>query len=167
MIAGAGEVLFDGQGQGGRRIADITGFFKSVEAKDITQTLGYFAVDAEFSDPHYPKLNMRGQAEIRNGLLWGFKTMKQFGFHIRAFYPSHDNSGVAVSVDARHILPNGRLLHFQQVFVFRFEGEKIRSLAVYAQYRPNGLLGLVLFFQHRVHHLLMRLYVSADNNPPG
>lgn len=119
-------------------------FLKSVVAKDLDKVMSFFAENAVFSDPHYPKTHMYGHAEIADGLRWGFGSLKKFGFDIINTHTSTDGKSVVISVDTAHELPNGRLLEFPQLFLFEFEGERVTSLQAYVQYEPHGMVGLML-----------------------
>ena len=116
----------------------------SVEAKDFDGLMSFFAEDAVFVDPHYPKKRMQGSAEIAEGMRWGFSSLKKFGFEIIDTYLSADGKGVVISVITAHELPNGKPLNFPQLLMFEFEGQKIKSLQAYVQYEPHGMGGLML-----------------------
>ena len=77
-------------------------------------------------------------------MLWGFTSLKKFGFHILNTYPSADGKSLVVSVRTAHELPNGQPLNFPQLFVFEFEEQLIKSLEAYVQYEPHGMVGLML-----------------------
>ena len=62
--------------------------------KDKAAVLATFAPDAVFTDPHYPKPEMRGLDEIAGGLDWSFFGMERFGFTVVGSFMSDDgNSG--------------------------------------------------------------------------
>lgn len=124
------------------------------EAKDINSVMAFFTEDAVFSDPHYPKTHMRGHAEIAEGLLWGFNSLKKFGFNITNTHTSADGTSIVISVHTVHELPNGRLLEFPQLFLFEFEDKLIASLQAYVQYEPHGVVGLMLRFTRLANRFL-------------
>lgn len=116
----------------------------AVVAKNLDAVMDFFAEDALLVDPHYPKTRMEGHAEIADGIRWGFSSLKKFGFEIINIYPAADGDGVVISVRTAHELPNGKPLNFPQLFLFEFEGQKIKSLQAYVQYEPHGVVGLML-----------------------
>jgi ketosteroid isomerase-like protein len=134
-------------------------FLECVEAKDLDGTMAFFTEDAEFFDPHYPKARMKGLSEIAEGTRWGFSSLKKLGFDIITTYPSIDGNGLVVSMRTAHELPNGKLLTFPQLFLFEFEGERIKLLHAYVQYEPHGMVGVILKLS-RVKRVLARWITS-------
>lgn len=115
-----------------------------VEAKDLQSVMCFFTENAVFYDTHYPKVRMEGRAEIAEGLCWSFNSLKKFSFNLINTYPSIGGNSVVISVRTTHQLPNGRPLDFPQLFLFEFEGDRIKSLHAYVQYAPHGVVGLML-----------------------
>lgn len=122
----------------------IKNHFKKVEAKDIDAVLADLNEDAEFIDPHYPKVHMKGKEEIHQGLTWGFKSLKKLGFSIINYYESKDATGASIEVETAHILPNGKKLNFKQVFIIEMKKGKINRLQAYEPYGPHGMFKVIL-----------------------
>ena len=118
--------------------------FQAVEAKDIEAVLACLTDDAQFIDPHYPKVHMKGKEEIRAGLTWGFKGLKKLGFTIEKYFESEDGKSVAIEVATAHILPNGKSLNFPQVFIIDIKNKKISRIQAYEPYGPHGMLKIIL-----------------------
>ncbi len=118
--------------------------FKAVEAKDIEAVLACFTDDAQFIDPHYPKVHMKGKKEIRAGLTWGFKGLKKLGFTIKKYFESEDSKSIAIEVATAHVLPNGKPLNFPQVFIIDIKDGKISRMQAYEPYGPHGVLKIIL-----------------------
>ncbi len=96
---------------------------------------------------------MQGQAAITAGLQWGFASLKSFSFTILDIYTSGAGNTVAVEIRAAHVLPNGRPLNFPEVFLFEFEGDKIKTWRVFVPYGPPGRVGIALFVQRVIDKL--------------
>lgn len=124
------------------RLIDET--FKALGRGDMEGVLQLIADDAVFFDPHYPQPNMRGKAQIRAGLVWGFGSMKSFGFDIRNYFRGLDGLAGVVEVDTHHVLKIGKKLDFPQVFVVETNGTHITALRAYEPYGPNGMGGVFL-----------------------
>ena len=118
--------------------------FAAVEAKDLEKVLSYFAEDAVLIDPHYPSPVMKGKAAIEDGLRWGFKGMKQFGFSIVNYIELANGQRAAVEVATHHILQNGMHLRFSQAFFVDVQNRLITRMQAYEPYGPPGIGGLVL-----------------------
>jgi len=82
--------------------------FDALMRGDKEATIAAFADDAEIFDPHYPRPHMRGKAEIRAGLDWGFGSMKSFGFDIKHYFPGKDGLSGVFEVDTHHVLKIGK-----------------------------------------------------------
>ncbi|VAW55039.1 hypothetical protein MNBD_GAMMA05-218 [hydrothermal vent metagenome] len=119
-------------------------FFKVIESKDIEASLVYFSDNAEFIDPHYPNIHMKGKKEIEQGLTWGFKGLKKLGFTIEKTFYSADGKSLAVEVATAHELPNGKALNFPQAFIIEIEAGKITRLQAYEPYGPHGIFKIIL-----------------------
>jgi ketosteroid isomerase-like protein len=115
--------------------------FDAVMAKDLEGLLSLMSDDALLWDPHYPNPQMRGKQQIRNGLIWGFKGMKSFGFTIVNYFESEDGQKAVVEVDTNHVLGSGMKLHFPQIFVVETKGGLITRLQAYEPYSPGGIAG--------------------------
>lgn len=122
----------------------IDAVFKALGRGDKDAVLAIIADDAVFFDPHYPRPHMAGKELIRQGLDWGFGSMKSFGFDIRHWFPGPDGLSGVVEVDTHHVLKIGKKLDFPQVFVVETNGTQITALRAYEPYGPNGLGGFFL-----------------------
>lgn len=138
----------------------IRHFFDHIEAKNITAAMACFNADAEFIDPHYPRIHMKGKEEILDGLTWGFNSLKKFGFTVVNYFESAEGTNAAVEVATAHELPNGKQLNFPQVFIFEIRNEKISRLRAYEPYGPHGIVGFIL----RVTRLLRKLGQSKGHS---
>lgn len=118
--------------------------FRALGRGDKEASVAAFADDAVIFDPHYPKPAMKGVAEIRAGLDWGFGSMKTFGFDIRHYFPGSDGLSGAFEVDTHHVLKIGKKLDFPQVFIVETDGKKVTALRAYEPYGPNGMGGFFL-----------------------
>lgn len=81
-----------------------------VENKDLTGVMALFTEEAVFFDPHYPKPRMQGHAEIKEGVLWGFNSLKKMRFNIINSYAAEDGKGLVISVCTAHEMLNGQAL---------------------------------------------------------
>lgn len=127
--------------------------FAAVVAKDLEAALQCFAEDAVLIDPHYPSPVMDGKAAIADGLRWGFKGMKQFGFNIVTYFELADGQKAAIEVATHHILQTGKHLQFPQAFFIDTQNNLISRIQAYEPYGPSGIVGLVLAgtrVQHRL-----------------
>ena len=122
----------------------IRQFFDAVEAKDLTTIMANFDTHAEFIDPHYPTVHMKGKEEILEGLTWGCNSLKSFGFTITNYFESKDGNSAAVEIATAHELPTGKKLNFQQVFVIEVNNGKITRLQAYEPYGPHGMNKVML-----------------------
>ncbi len=122
----------------------VKAFFEAVEAKDLELVMTYYAEDADFIDPHYPKVHMKGKREIEKGLIWGFNGLKKLGFTIEKTFESDDGKSIAIEVATAHVLPNGKALNFPQVFIVEVEAGKITRLQAYEPYGPHGIFKIIL-----------------------
>lgn len=118
--------------------------FKALIRGDKEGAIAFFADDAVIFDPHYPQPLMRGKAEIRAGLDWGFGSMKTFGFDTKHYFPGKDGLSGVFEVDTHHVLKIGKKLDFPQVFVVETNGKQVTALRAYEPYGPNGLGGVFL-----------------------
>jgi ketosteroid isomerase-like protein len=112
--------------------------FDALARRDKAAVLAAFAEDAVLFDPHYPKPEMKGQAEISAGLDWGLSGMKSFGFRIVNFFTS-DEGKAAFEVDTFHVLKIGVKLNFPQVFITEMKDGKFTAMRAYEPYGPNGM----------------------------
>lgn len=116
----------------------------ALEARDTAAVVACFAPDAVFFDPHYPKPEMRGRAEIGAGIAWGLSVMRQFGFRVVNVFAGADGTSLAVEVDTNHVLKNGQKLSFPQVFVVETRDGLVTRLQAYEPYGPHGIGGVLL-----------------------
>ena len=118
--------------------------FRAVENRDIDGALSAMAPNVLLFDPHYPKPQMNGHAEVRAGLEWGLSVMERFGFSVTNTFLAADGLSGAVEVDSNHTLKVGKVLSFPQVFVFETQDGLITRLQAYEPYGPNGMGGFML-----------------------
>jgi len=121
--------------------------FKALHERDRAAVLAVFAPDAVLFDPHYPQPLMTGLSEIGEGIDWGLKGVKRFGFTIVNYFGSPDGTSGCVEVDTNHTLAVGQVLHFPQVFIVETRGGLISRLQAYEPYGPNGIGGAFLGFE--------------------
>lgn len=118
--------------------------FRAVEGRDIDAALAAMSADIVLFDPHYPKPDMKGHAEVRAGLEWGLSVMDKFGFTVERTFVSADGLSAAFEVDSHHVLKIGKVLRFPQVFVVETKDGLITRLQAYEPYGPNGMGGFML-----------------------
>ena len=111
------------------------------ETRDLPAALDLFAEDAVVIDPHYPQSEMKGKADIKQGLGWAFNNIEKPGFTVRHLW-SEDDSGV-VEVDTHHVFRGGMKVNFPQVFVMEIRAGLITRLQSYPPYGPPGIAGLL------------------------
>jgi ketosteroid isomerase-like protein len=126
---------------------------KIVEKMDVDAVMALFAEDALFIDPHYPKPSMQGKAAIREGLVWGFGSMRKMGFPITAYYESPDGKSAVVEVATSHVLKQGMQLNFPQVFVIDTRDGLVTRLQAYEPYGPHGIVGVAQIMTRFVRKL--------------
>jgi ketosteroid isomerase-like protein len=132
----------------------IESMFAGVSAKDIEAAVAPMADDVELFDPHYPYPDMKGIAEVREGLAWAFDGMASMGFGIDRWFWSEDGLSATVEVSTHHVLKQGsRHLDFPQVFVIDTDGAKITKMRAYEPYGPGGSVGFGLGIGHRIYRL--------------
>jgi len=137
--------------------AIIESMFAGVSAKDIEAAVAPMADDIELFDPHYPYPDMKGIAEVREGLAWAFDGMASMGFDIDRWFWSEDGLSATVEVSTHHVLKQGsRHLDFPQVFVIDTDGAKITRMRAYEPYGPGGAVGFGLGIGHRIYRLSHR-----------
>jgi ketosteroid isomerase-like protein len=135
----------------------IESMFAGVSAKDIEAAVAPMADDVELFDPHYPYPDMKGVAEVREGLAWAFDGMASMGFDIDRWFWSEDGRSATVEVSTHHVLKQGnRHLDFPQVFVIDTDGAKITRMRAYEPYGPGGAVGFGLGIGHRIYRLSHR-----------
>jgi ketosteroid isomerase-like protein len=131
----------------------INDFFKAVEAKNLDAVLGYFHTEAEFLDPHYPSVHMKGHNEIREGLTWGFKGVKEFNFTEENYFENENKTSAAVEMATKIELSAGPKLSFTQVFIIEVKQGKIIRCQAYETYGPHGMHNIAL----KVTRIIQRL----------
>lgn len=122
----------------------IERLFRAVEERDLGAALATMAPDIDLFDPHYPKPQMNGHAEVRAGLEWGLSVMERFGFTVKHRFVAQDGLSGAVEVDSNHRLKAGKDLSFPQVFVAEARDGVLTRLRAYEPYGPNGVGGFFL-----------------------
>lgn len=118
--------------------------FKSITAKDIEETISFFHNDAEFIDPHYPVVTMKGIKQIREGFLWGFEGVKSFQFEQLNYFENKTATSASIEFATTLVLKNGKQLNYQQVFIIETHDNKISRCQAYETYGPHGILKLML-----------------------
>ncbi len=121
--------------------------FDALDRRDKQAVMALVADDGVFFDPHYPKPEMRGRAEIERGIDWGLGGVKSFGFTIVNWFPGAGGLSGCVEVDTHHVLKTGQKLNFPQVFIVESKDGKFTRLQAYEPYGPNGIGGLFLGFE--------------------
>lgn len=119
----------------------VEGMFKAFMAKDLDKVMGFFADDALFFDPHYPKQRMVGREAILQGMTWGMSNLEKPGFKIRKMWLD-GNSGV-VETDTHHVIKGSMETKFEQVFVFETRNGKFTRMQSYVPYAPHGIAGMI------------------------
>src|SRR5665213_3485338 len=94
----------------------IDRMFAAVVAKDMDGLMACLTEDAILHDPHYPNPHMVGKPAIKDGLTWGFNSMKSFGFPFVNYLESPDGNHAAIEVATAHVLKMGMKLNFPQAF---------------------------------------------------
>lgn len=132
----------------------IEEMFAGVEAQDVEKAVAHFSDDIWLYDPHYPYSDMRGIAEVREGLVWAFGGMKSMGFDIDRWFLGADGLSAVVEVSTHHVLNAGnQKLDFPQVFVIDTDGAKITRMRAYEPYGPGGGVGFGLGIGHAIYRL--------------
>lgn len=122
----------------------INNHFDAVEANDLEAVLDCYHNQAEFLDPHYPNVHMRGHNEIRDGLIWGFNSVKKFNFTAENYFENEDKTSAAVEMATKLELSNGQKLSFTQVFILETKQGKIIRCQAYETYGPHGMHNISL-----------------------
>ena len=131
----------------------IKNHFKAVEAKDPDTIIAYYNEDAEFLDPHYPNVHMKGEDEILKGIRWGLNGVKTFQFKEMNYFENKAGTGASIEYDTKLELKSGQKLHYQQVFVIETKNNKISRCQAYETYGPHGM--------HKVMLMVTRLLRRA------
>ena len=119
-------------------------FFAAVMAKDMNAVLDFFTDDAELIDPHYPKMYMKGKAQIKDGLTWGFGSLEKFGFTITNYMETTDGQRIAIEVATAHVVKGSMKLNFPQAFFIDVQNGKVARVQAYEPYGPHGIGGFFL-----------------------
>lgn len=135
----------------------INDFFKAVETKNLDAVLGYFHTEAEFLDPHYPNVHMKGHDEIREGLSWGFKSVKKFNFTEENYFENENKTSAAVEMATKIELSGGQKLSYTQVFILEIKQGKIYRCQAYETYGPHGMLNVTL----KITRIIKRLKLGS------
>lgn len=128
----------------------IKRFFKAVESKEPDAVMAFFHDDAEFLDPHYPNVHMKGKDQILKGITWGLNGVKTFNFSEMNYFENKNGSSASIEYDTRLELKNGQKLHYQQVFIIETKDGKISRCQAYETYGPHGM--------HKVMLMVTRLF---------
>ena len=138
--------------------------FAAMQARDISAVLACFAEDALFLDPHYPYPEMQGKVNIRAGLEWAMRGIRQFDFQIVNTYQTGDEKHIAIEFRCRHTLHTGKQLDFMQVFLADSRNGKIQALRAFLPFRPNGFVGTMLAINHFFYRLSHKPMPGQDEN---
>ena len=122
----------------------VTGHFNAVEAKDLDTVMGFYHTDAEFIDPHYPNVHMKGRDEILKGFTWGFKGVKTFSFTTMNYFENETGTSASIEVATKLELSNGQKLSYPQVFAIETKQGKISRCQAYETYGPHGMHNVML-----------------------
>ncbi|HHZ08904.1 MAG TPA: nuclear transport factor 2 family protein [Rhizobiales bacterium] len=125
-------------------VAVMRRMMAALEVGDKATAMACFAPDAVLFDPHYPKPEMHGRAEIEKGLEWGLSVMERFGFTVETVFLDGTGKKAAFEVDTNHVLKGGRKLRFPQVFIAEERDGLVTALRAYEPYGPNGIGGFFL-----------------------
>jgi hypothetical protein len=105
--------------------------------------MALLADDAVFIDPHYPRVENHGIADIRESLTWGIGGLEQMRFHERRTFTAPDGS-VVVEVDTHHTIKGPRAIRFPQLFLASSADGKLTKLQAFEPYGPHGVLAVLL-----------------------
>jgi len=122
----------------------IKAHFKAVEAKNLDAVMAFYDADAEFLDPHYPNVHMKGTAEILEGLTWGFNGVKTFSFTLMNYFENEARTSASIEMATKLELSNGQKLSYPQVFIIETKQGKISRLQAYETYGPHGMHNIML-----------------------
>ncbi len=112
---------------------------EAFETKDLSAVMALFANDSVVIDPHYPQVEMKGKAAIKQGFEWAFGNIEKPGFTPRHIWT--DDTGGVMEVETHHIFRGGMKLNFPQVFVVETRNGLITRLQSYPSYGPHGIGG--------------------------
>lgn len=130
----------------------LSAVFRAAEAKDVDAVLALCADDIVFVDPHYPRVENRGKAQLRESLAWGVGGLEQMRFGDHRYFVAADGSCVA-EVATHHTVKGKREVRFPQLFVAESRDGLLTRVQAFEPYGPHGVLGAVL----RVLRLKRRL----------
>lgn len=122
----------------------VKNHFIAVEAKDLDAVMAFYHADAEFIDPHYPNVHMKGTDEISEGLTWGFKGVKTFSFISMNYFENEAGTNASIEMATKLELSNGQKLSYPQVFVIETKEGKISRCQAYETYGPHGMHNIML-----------------------
>lgn len=131
----------------------IKNHFNAVEAKDLDAVMSFYHTDAEFLDPHYPNIHMKGKNEINEGLTWGFKGVKTFSFTVMNYFENKEGTSASIEYATKLELSNGQKLSYPQVFIIETKQGKICRCQAYETYGPHGMHNVML----KVTRLIKRI----------
>jgi len=127
--------------------------FKALEAKDLSTVIHFFHDDAEFLDPHYPNVHMKGKDEITRGLTWSFKGIKAFNFTPVNYFENENGTNASIEMATTLKLANGKTVSHLQVFIIETKNKKISRCQAFQTYGPHGMLKVILFITRFVNKL--------------
>jgi ketosteroid isomerase-like protein len=131
----------------------VNNVFNTIVAKDIEKTMGFFHHNAEFIDPHYPVVTMKGIKQIREGFLWGFRGVKSFQFEQLNYFENKTATSASIEFATTLILKNGKQLNYQQVFIIETHDNKISRCQAYETYGPHGMLKFMLIITRLINKI--------------
>jgi ketosteroid isomerase-like protein len=109
-----------------------------LEDRDAAAVTEFYAEDAVFIDPLYPKPEYRGPEAIRAAIEWARENVvDQPGFTIRNAWEDEDERSLAVEVDSHHTAHDGTVREFRQVFVVESDAGEVTRWQTYLPYPPS------------------------------
>lgn len=124
-------------------VAIVVEALRRFESQNVDGIVEMFAEDGAFIDPHYPPPvgpALTGRDAIREGLGWVFGMIKEPQLTVRRRYAGEAPGAAAVEVDTRHVMVDGTVVEFPQVFIGEVDGDGLlRRLQSYLPYPPPSM----------------------------
>jgi len=131
----------------------VDDMFKAIEAKELETLIQFYHEDAEFLDPHYPNIHMKGKQQIIEGLTWGFNGVKTFSFTPVFYFENEEGTHASVEMATRLELTSAKKHCYQQVFIIETKAGKVSRCQAYETYGPHGILNVMLVITRFVNKL--------------